>query len=211
MRRILLINPNSSIATTDMMVGIAQAAASDACEVSGATARRAPPMIVVPEALAAAADEVVDIAESHDGGYDGFIVAAFGDPGLGQIRQRCRTPSVGIGELAIREAAAGGRRFGIATTTPALKAVIDHRIASLGLSAQYAGLRVTSGDPTDLVKDRDWLREMLADSVRRCIDQDDAQAVIVGGGPLGEAARDLQPMFAIPIVAPIPAAVRAIL
>ena len=75
MRRILLINPNSSAATTEMMVSIAQAAAADACDIAGATARRAPPMIVEPDALALAADEVIEIAVSNNGNYDGFIVA----------------------------------------------------------------------------------------------------------------------------------------
>ena len=211
MRRILLINPNSSTATTAMMVGIAQAVAAGACEMAGATARRAPPMIVEPDALAAAADEVVEIALANDGKYDGFIVAAFGDPGLAAVRERCRAPAVGIAESACREASAGGRRFGIATTTPALKAAIDQRVALLGLSAQYTGVRLTSVDPTELVKDGDRMRDALADVVRHCVNDDGAEAVIIGGGPLGEAARELAPMFAIPIVAPIPAAVRSIL
>lgn len=210
-RRILLINPNSSAATTEMMVGIARAAAAGACEVVGATARRAPRMIVEPDALASAADEVVELAVANDGKYDGFIVAAFGDPGLAEIRERCRTPVVGIAESAFHEASAGGRRFGIATTTPALKAAIDRRVTLLELSAQYAGLRITSGDPTELVKDKDRLREALADVVRRCINDDGAEAVIIGGGPLGEAAYELEPMFSIPIVPPIPAAIRSIL
>jgi Asp/Glu/hydantoin racemase len=211
MHRILLINPNSSTATTAMMVGIAQAAAADACEMAGATARRAPPMIVEPDALAAAAAEVVEIAVANDGKYDGFIVAAFGDPGLAKIRERCRTPAVGIAESACREASSGGRRFGIATTTPALKAAIDQRVVSLGLSAQYTGLRLTSADPTELVKDGDRMRDALADVVRHCINDDGAKAVIIGGGPLGEAARELALMFSIPIVAPISAAVRSVL
>jgi allantoin racemase len=211
MRRILLINPNSSAATTEMMVRIAQEAAAGACDVAGATVRRAPPMIFEPDALALAADEVVEIAVSNDGKYDGFIVAAFGDPGLAQVRERCRTPAVGIAESSIREASAGGRRFGIATTTPALKAAIEQHVILLGLSAQYTGLRITSAEPTALVKDKDRLRDALADAVHQCVDHDRAQAVIIGGGPLGEAARELEPMFSIPIIPPIPAAIRSIL
>jgi hypothetical protein len=44
--RILIINPNSSQATTDMMVRIAQSAASDGVEIIGATATKSPRMIV---------------------------------------------------------------------------------------------------------------------------------------------------------------------
>jgi allantoin racemase len=211
MRHILLINPNSSATTTERMVGLAQAAAADRCKITGATARRAPGMIVEPGALAAAADEVVEIAAAHESRFDGLIIAAFGDPGLARVRACCRTPAVGIAESAIAEAAAGGRRFGIATTTPALKAAIDQRVKSSGFGEQYTGLRITTADPVELVKSGDLLRDALAQVVRRCIGDDGAQAVIIGGGPLGEAARDLQPIFAIPIIAPIPAAVRALL
>ncbi|MDQ8728253.1 aspartate/glutamate racemase family protein [Bradyrhizobium sp. LHD-71] len=211
MRSILLINPNSSAATTDMMVGIAQATAGQQCRVTGATARRAPAMIVDPVALEAAADEVLEIAAWNDGSYDGFLIAAFGDPGLSAIRARCRTPAAGIAECSICEAAADGRRFGIATTTPELRSAIDQRVMASGFARQYTGLRLTSADPIDLVNDRHRQREALAETVRRCIEDDGSQAVIIGGGPLGEAARDLQHVFAVPIISPIPAAMRSIL
>ena len=55
MRRILLINPNTSQTTTDMMVRIAQLVASDNVEIVGATAQHGPSMIVDPTALAASA------------------------------------------------------------------------------------------------------------------------------------------------------------
>ena len=93
-----------------------------------------------------------------------------------------------------------------------MKAAIEQRVTSLGLSAQYTGLRIlTSADPADLVKDKDRLRDALADLVHQCVDHDGAQAVIIGGGPLREAARGLEPLFSIPIVPPIPATIRSIL
>ena len=63
--RILLVNPNSSEATTAMMVEIAASAAPSGFEVLGATATRSPPMIVSPEALERAAAEVPEIARAH--------------------------------------------------------------------------------------------------------------------------------------------------
>ncbi|MET4211083.1 Asp/Glu/hydantoin racemase [Bradyrhizobium sp. LA2.1] len=38
-----------------------------------------------------------------------------------------------------------------------------------------------------------------------------SSAVIIGGGPKGEAARELQSMFAVPVIAPIPSAVTRII
>jgi Asp/Glu/hydantoin racemase len=47
--------------------------------------------------------------------------------------------------------------------------------------------------------------------VRESIARDDAEAVIIGGGPLGQAATALAPRFTTSIIAPIPAAMRRLL
>ncbi len=210
-RRLLLINPNSSAATTRMMVAIAQAVAGGGFDVAGATATRAPRMIVRPEALAAAAAEVLEIAQANQAGCDGMIVAAFGDPGLAGIRTNTTALAVGIAEAAMLQAAEGGRRFGVATTTAALTAQIDTRVNDLGLTTQYCGTRVTEGEPSLLTADPERLRAALAQVVQTLISHDGADAVIIGGGPLAQAAAVLQPMFSIPIIAPLPAAVRSII
>jgi allantoin racemase len=210
-RRILLINPNSLEATTAMMVAIAKSVATDGFDVVGATATRAPSMIVTPDALEAAAPEVEEIAIARGNVYDGIIVAAFGDPGLAGIKAGMKLPSVGIGESSMLEAAENGRRFGVATTTPLLQSRIDALPEALGLRSRYTGTRFAEGDPQELMRDPTRLRAGLAEAVEACIAQDGAEAVIIGGGPLGEAARELQPMFTVPIIAPIPSAVTRII
>ena len=106
------------------------------------------------------------------------------------------------------EAAHGSRRFGVATVTPELVAAIDGRAAQLGLGAYYTGIRLTEGDPRALAADPKALEEALAGAVLQCIEEDGAQSVIIGGGPLGEAAMGLTGRFGVPVIAPIPAAVR---
>jgi allantoin racemase len=209
--RILLINPNSSVATTAMMVAIARSAAVDGVEIDGATATRAPQMIVTPDALDAASTEVVEIAHAHRHACDGIIVAAFGDHGLAGIKTMLNLPAAGIGESSMLEAAENGRRFGVATTTPLLKSKIDALPDALGLRPRYTGTRFADGDAQNLMRDPARLRAALAGAVEACIAQDGAEAVIIGGGPLGEAARELQPMFTVPVIAPIPSAVARII
>jgi Asp/Glu/hydantoin racemase len=206
--RILLINPNSSRDTTAMMVRIARASVPDGIDVVGATATRAPAMIVTPQALATAAEEVVEIGWREADNVGGIIVGAFGDPGLATLQQSVSIPVAGICEAAMREAAAGGRRFGVATVTPELAAAIEDRARALGLLPLYAGIRLTSGDPLVLAADPTRLEQALAHAVAECFDRDRAEAVIIGGGPLGQAAAALGRSFARPVVAPVPAAVR---
>jgi allantoin racemase len=208
--RILLINPNTSRTTTEQMVAIARAVAPRGVDVVGVTAPRGVKMILTADELAAAAPIVVEI-RAEATGVDGIIVGAFGDPGLAALRERVAVPVVGIAEAAILEAVAEGRRFGVATTTPALIEVIAERVRQLGVAELYTGIQLTRGDPMALVADPPLLVEALAEAVHESIEQDGAEAVIIGGGPLGQAAIALAPRFTTTIVAPIPAAMRRLL
>ncbi len=110
----------------------------------------------------------------------------------------------------MREAARHGR-FGIATTTPALAASIEMKVRRLGLEAAFTGVRLTPDDPWRLGQDPAALQAALAAAVQACVETDGAQAVVIGGGPLGRAAQALSQQFAIPVIGPIPAACDAIL
>ncbi|MCJ8054768.1 aspartate/glutamate racemase family protein [Shinella curvata] len=204
---ILLINPNSSLATSDMMQAIALKAAGGRLDVRAVTADRSPSMITTPEQLVASAAQVVELGTAHDRDCVGIIVSAFGDPGLAELRRKVNVPVVGICEASMIEASQGGRRFAVATSTPDLVDAIDQRARDLGLDHLYTGVRCTAGDPLALAAEAGLLAEALAGAVRECIERDGAEAVIIGGGPLGQAAEQLRTRFGRPVLGPIPCAV----
>ena len=202
--RLLLINPNSATATTEMMVAMARAVGR--AEIFGITATRAPRMITSPEALDASAAEVVEIGLREAPGYDGVIVAAFGDPGVAELRSN-GVNVVGICEASMREAAQHGR-FAVATVTPDLAQRINATAAALGLAGDYAGIWLTPGDPQALVATPALLESALEAAVLACVAEGAAQAVIIGGGPLSAAATALSGRAPVPLIAPVAAAVR---
>ena len=210
MARILLINPNTSAETTAMMVGIVQAALPAQTEVCGSTAPTGVPMIVTATELQACVSQVLACWLQAPGPWSGVIVACFGDPGLDALRALTPVPVVGLCEAAMREAAQGGRHFGVATTTPDLAGAIQARAQALGLARLYTGLRATPGDATELVADATALRNALADTVAACVAQDGAQVVIVGGGPLGQVALELDGRCGVPLIAPLLSAARLV-
>jgi Asp/Glu/hydantoin racemase len=144
-------------------------------------------------------------------GLSGVIVSAFGDPGLDDLRGKLRVPVTGICEASILEASFGGRRFGIATVTPGLVDVLARKADALGVGALFTGTRLTAGDPQALMAEPSALEQALAEAVERSLADDQAEAVIIGGGPLGRAATGIARRFSAPVIAPIPAAVRRIL
>ena len=202
--RIALINPNTSAATTEAMRRIAARAAPIA-EVAGLTAPFGAPLITDAEALAIAARAVTALAPQL-AGFDAVIVAAFGDPGLEALRERLPTPVTGIAEAAMREAARNGRPFAVATTTPELRSGIDAKAVREGRRT-YLGTWVTPGDPAVLMADPPALAAALEAACWKAIDAG-ARAVVIGGGPLGEAAEVLSGRLPVPVIAPIPAAMR---
>ena len=113
---------------------------------------------------------------------------------------------VGIGEAALRTASAGQRRFGIATTTPELDTSMRALVQRLGLEYLYTGARYTAGHPLQVVAQADALEQQLHQAVQQCVTRDGAQAVVIGGGPLGQAALALAAHTPVPLIAPLTAA-----
>lgn len=207
---VLLINPNTSAATTAMMHSLARAALPEAFELRSATAAQGAPMITCDAELATAVQEVLAIGRAQAGQVAAIVVAAFGDPGLSALRAELPLPVFGIGESSMREAAAEGRRFGVATTTPALAESITHAVERLGLASQFTGTRIPHDDPLRLAADPQMQDRLLAQAVRACVQEDGAQAVVIGGGPLAQSADRIAGQFAVPVISPVAAAMRRV-
>jgi len=210
--RIVLINPNTSRETTERMVEIARHTAGGKAEIEGLTVRSGADLITDEAALSKAAEAVAEIiGRFADDEPDGVLISAFGDPGLDAVREACSCPVVGIAEASMFEAGRGGRRFGVATTTPSLVDAIRKRAESYGFGGQFTSVRTTPGDPAALMGRADDLVAALAQAVREAVELDGAEAVIIGGGPLGDAAGDLSRRLDVPVIEPIPAGIRLLL
>ncbi len=199
--RIALVNPNTSAATTAAMLAIARRAAPDGLDLEGITAPFGVPLITSASGLAEAGRAVASLAPALTA--DGVIVAAFGDPGLDELRLRLAVPVTGIGEAAFL--AAAGRRVAVVTTTPGLAAAIGTMARCYG----YDGVPVvlTPGDPAVLMADPVALADALLAACLQAVADHGAETLIIGGGPLAEAARALRHLVPVPLIEPVPAAV----
>lgn len=130
------------------------------------------------------------------------VVAAFADPGVPELRDAGYRVT-GIGEAALQ--AAGGRRFALATTTPDLAEAICGLVDRAGVADLFTGVELTTTDPLMLAEDPEACREELDAVVWRCLAAG-AQRVVIGGGPLSDAAADLAGCYPDVIVEPLTAA-----
>ncbi|MDP5228495.1 MULTISPECIES: aspartate/glutamate racemase family protein [Arthrobacter] len=208
---VLLVNPNTNIATTEMMRSLAERElAGTGLAVEGLTAAAGPAMILDPVALAASAPEVLEAVHrrlADDGGtVRAVIVAAIGDPGRKELEALLPgIPVIGIGQASVLKASAGGRGFGMATSTPLLAESLGVLAAEHGGGAAFAGVELTVSPPLELAADPERQFQELSDAVGRCV-QAGAEAVIIAGGPLSETARRLAEQGTVEIVEPVPSA-----
>lgn len=204
--KLVLINPNTSVETTRTMVAIAGDAVPSDVTIVGMTAPWGVGLITNAEALAVAAQAVASLSDQLSN-VDAVIVSAFGDPGLEELRARLSVPVTGIAEAGMAEAATNGRRFAVVTTTPDLAGEITAKALSAGYSS-FAGTWVTPGDPALLMTRPEALESALHRACLAAIEEGDAEAIVIGGGPLAVAARTLVDHIDLPIIEPVPAAAR---
>ncbi len=211
MPSILIINPNTSQATTAMMMDIARLSLPAEFGVIGRTARRSVPMILEEDQLLAAGAEVVEMGREMPADCIGAIVSAFGDPGMAELRATVDWPVAGLCEASYLKASFGQRRFGVATVTPGLVGILTQKAKDLGVGHLFTGIQLTEGDPRALAAEPERLAEELGRAVERCLNDDKAETAIIGGGPLGGAAAALSKRFGAAVIEPIPTAVRQLM
>ena len=92
--------------------------------------------------------------------------------------------------------------------TPDLAQPIRSLARAYGHEANLASVRITPGEPFALMADPEKLETALLAACDRAIDHDGADAILIGGGPLSMAARTIAHKVRVPLVEPVPAAVR---
>lgn len=212
MTRVLAVNPNTSRHTTERLVEGIRAVAGLAVEVIGVNVAHGPAMIIDSDALDAAANAVVSTVEGVLAGGEQIeiiVVGAIGDPGRDRLRSLLDLPVIGIGESALREAAAVGT-VAVVTTTPLLVPTLERLAATAAPEAIFAGVFLTTSDPLTLAADPIRQADELALAARDAVVAG-AEAIVIGGAPLNEALDTL--IAAVPgttVIAPIAAAGRAV-
>lgn len=213
---VLLVNPNTNRATTEMMRALAERSLlGSGLDVDGVTAGAGPSMILDPVALKESESHVRDAVlralDAAEREYLAVIVAAIGDPGRSRLDEELDLPVVGIGQAAIGAAGRAGRRFGMATSTPMLVDSLTALVAEHGMSEGFTGVRLTESEPLVLAADPERQFAELAAAVDQCTGADRADAVIIAGGPLSETARRIAEARTCEIVEPIPSAAELVL
>lgn len=207
--RILLINPNTTQAVTDMVAAQARRVITDN-EITfvAVTGRFGARYISTRASAAIAAHAALDAMAANVAGFDAVYLACFGDPGLLALREVSPVPVVGMADASCKEAAARGR-FSIVTGGALWKPMLEEFVASIGLADHLASVRTIAPTGEQIAQDPDAALADLATECRACADEDGAQIVILGGAALGGLADKIQNGVPVPLICSVTSGARA--
>jgi allantoin racemase len=207
--RLLIINPNTTDAMTKKVI-VAARASLPGIELIAATGRFGPAYIASRAAFAIAGHAALDAYAEHHMSCDAVLLACFGDPGLDALREVSPVPVVGLVEASAREASAGGRRYSIVTGGTLWGPMLRESLALRGLDSHLASIRTVAPDGGAIARDPDGALAVLAQACDACIEQDGAQAVILGGAGLIGLAGKIAAQRSYPVICSVLAGFRSI-
>ncbi|MCJ2035045.1 aspartate/glutamate racemase family protein [Methylobacterium sp. J-068] len=209
--RILLINPNTTPAVTDLVADHVRGLVGGAAEIVAVTGRFGARYIASRAASAIAGHAALDALAEHVAGADAVYLACFGDPGLAALREVSPVPVVGMAEAACRAACAEGRRFAIVTGGALWGPMLTEFVATLGLADRLSGVRTVAPTGGEIAADPEAALGLLAAACTACAEADGAEAVILGGAALAGLAARIQPRVPVPVLCSVEAGTRAVL
>jgi allantoin racemase len=206
--KLLLINPNITEAMTASMAAEARLFASPGTEITAVTASFGTQYVENRAEAAIAAHAVLDALASHMVGHDAAIISAFGDPGLAAAREFADIPVFGIEESALLTAWTLGRRIAIVCLTSRLRRWYQECAEEHGLAGRLVSVRALDVPIPDITQAKHQLRDRLLAECDRAIEEDAAEVIIFGGGPIAGLAREAAAEIPVPTLDGVSCAVR---
>jgi Asp/Glu/hydantoin racemase len=206
--KLLLINPNITAPMTENMAAGARRVAAPGATVVAVTAPVGTEYIANRAEAAIAAHAVLELLARHAAECDAAIISAFGDPGLAAAREFADIPVLGIAESAMLTAGMLGRRFSIICLTERLRRWYIECAEDHGLAGRLASVRAIDAPVRDITSAKDDMRARLLEQCRLAVEQDEAEVIILGGGPLAGLAREAADEIPVPALDGVSCAVR---
>ena len=209
--RLLVLNPNTTVAVTQLLQRHVAAVVGEGVRIETATARFGAAYIADECSFAIGGHAAIDAYAAHvaaQGAPDAVLLGCFGDPGVWALREASGRPVMGLAEAAMREAARLGR-FAIVTGGLAWKPMLERLARTLDLSERLAGVHAVAPTAAQLAAHPAMGQALLADACREAAVH--ADVVILGGAALAGMAMKLQPELRVRLIDSVEAGARAIM
>jgi len=206
--RLLVINPNSNATVTARIRQAAEDVVARQTRVTVVNPVDGPYSIEMPDDRVQAVPRIMELI--RDGaveGYDAYVLACFDDMALTEARALVDVPVVGAFEAGIAAIRTVAARFSIVTTVhSAVPGILDllNDYGAAGLcTVRAAGIGVAAA-----AGEEEFAEKKITQCIRAAIEEDGADAILLGSGALAGRAASYRRVFPVPVVDPVVAAVK---
>ena len=207
--RILLINPNTTVSMTEKMLMAGRSVAASETILDSATATFGP------ESIEGYYDEVFSVPPMLDaiktaGAVDGVVVGCFDDTGVDAARCLIDAPVIGICQAAMQAASIVSGSFSVVTTLRRSVPALEGLASKYGFATQCRSVRAAEIPVLSLEQPGSDARTKIGVEIEIALNQDKAEAIILGCGGMADLANELSNEFGIPVIEGVTAAVKCI-
>ncbi len=209
--RIKIINPNTTPSMTEKIRAAAVAVAAPGTEIVAVSPPRGPRSIETAYDEAVAVIGVLDeITRRDEQGFDGYVIACFGDPGLFAAREVTRAPVVGIAQAAMHVAGFVSEGFSIISMPSQALAGMERLVQAYGMQAKCRRIRMLDMRVLDLEDAASSSRRRVLDECRKALTEDHSDCVLLGCAGFSDAAADISREIGVPALDGVAPAVKMV-
>ena len=207
--RILVVNPNTTASMTDKIRKTALTVASEGTEIVALNPVDGPVSIEGHYDEAYCVPGLLEAAQKgYAAGADALVIACFDDPGLEACRECLPIPVVGICEAAMAAASMVGHGFSVVTTLTRAVPIIEALALKYGFERQCRRVRAAAIPVLALEEDGNAAAEKVRAEVLAAIEEDQAEAVLLGCAGMTDLAATLTAETGVPVIDGVAAAVK---
>ncbi|MCF4164267.1 aspartate/glutamate racemase family protein [Zavarzinia compransoris] len=209
--RIKIINPNTTRSMTEKMAAAARAVAAPGTEIVAVSPAGGPASIEGHHDEAIATIGLLEeIRAGEREGFDGYVVACFGDPGLLAAREVARGPVVGVAEAAMHVASLVAPGFSVVTTLGRTRGQAAHLAERYGMARFCRRVRAAEIEVLALEDDATGAYARILGECRAALAEDEAGAIVLGCAGMTDLAARLQADLGVPVIDGVTAAVKLV-
>lgn len=207
--KIKVINPNTSLEMTKGIEHAAKSAARPDTQIHAVSPKMGPVSIEsFYDEYLSIPGVIEEVKKGEEEGADAFVIACWGDPGLQAAREVTDKPVVGIAEASVYLASMLAARFSVVTVLPRIKTMLEELVDSYGMSKRILNIRCTPLGVLDFERDPEGGIETLRQEGKRAVEEDKAEAILLGCAGMAEFADSLEKELGIPVIDGVTAAVK---
>lgn len=204
MRRLLVINPNTSGSVSQLLQHHVQQAAGPDVQVDTVTARFGAPYIACEASYAVAGHALLDAwaadqCDASTGQPGAVLIACFGDPGLWALRESSAAPVTGLAEASFLQASQHGG-FAVVTGGAAWKPMLQRLALGLGMHHQLVDIHTVAPSGAELAQDPQAAIALLAQTCRLAAQHPQVKSIVLGGAGLAGMAAAVQVHVPVPVI-----------